>query len=325
MQSPELLVKRSFFATIVAQGRHPLTPMRVANDGSHAAKLAFRLVPPLLVHVTHLSVEGYYVVQGLLGVATLALLAWCFHHTGYSRAWSLAIVIGIASTYMGAVWFLDTQPYFDAIAASALLVALCARPPAAVFLVASVALWTDERALLALGVVALFHFGRRRANTWTVAAAVAAYLVVRLALGVRYGLTTGKSEIGPGVLIDYWRAMPLAITLALEGLWVIVGAGYWRALQARRWPIVAAGLLTLLSALVSVMVNDVTRSTVYMLPGVVVAVTQLVDLSPEQRRRLLGVPLAVCVLCPTAGFIVTTNAVLDHVGSFPPLPLRLIF
>jgi hypothetical protein len=321
-QAPALEVKRSFFATIVRQGNHLLRPLPVIDDASHEAKLAFRLVPPLLVHTLHLSVSEYYVVQGLLGVATLAGLAWLFHNVGYTRRDAALIVVGLAFTYMGAVWFVDSQPYFDAIAATVLVTAMCVRHPAVVFVAGSVALWTDERAILALGVVALFHLYRDRRNgALAAAAAFAAYVALRVFLGARYGLSTGKSEIGPSVLVDFWTAMPLAIALALEGLWVLLVVAYGTALRARQWTVVAAGVLTAGSLAAAVMVNDVTRSTVYALPGVVFAIAYLAD----KPRRPLTIGLVLCVVIPTAATIVTSGAVLDHVSFFYPVPVRLIF
>ncbi len=321
-QAPALEAKRTFFPTIVGQGRHPLTPLRVVSESSHEAKLAFRLVPPLLVHFGHLSVVGYYALQGALGVTTLAGLAWLFHHVGYTRKWAFGIVFALAFTYMGAVWFLDTQPYFDALAASALVLALCVPHPLAVFAAGSVALWTDERSILALGVVALFHLRHnRRDGTIAVGVALAAYVALRMFLGEHYGLSTGKSELGPAVLFEYWSAMPLAILLSLEGLWVILVAAYWSALRDRDWLVVGAGVLTAGSIAAAVMVNDVTRSTVYVLPGVVFGLVYLVN----KPRPPLRVGLALCVFIPTAGAIVTTGAIYSHISFFYPLPIRLIF
>lgn len=326
VQSPALIAYHAFFLKVAYQGDAPLTPLKVTTSSSHEAKLAFRLVPPLLIHVLDLSVVEYYVLQALLGIATLAGIAWLFHRAGYPRTWAAGMTIAIAFTYVGAVWFVDTQPYFDALAASALVLALCVLDPIVVFAGASVALWTDERAIPALGVVALFHLYRRhRRGAVAVGVAMVAYAALRLYLGRHYGLSTGKGEIGPRVFFDYWTAYPLAIALALEGLWVVIGIAYWRGLQKRNWLVVGAGVLTAASAAISVMVNDVTRSTVYMLPGIVFAVVWLADLPKAERDRLLFWPLVACVLCPTAATIVTSGALFSQVSCYYPLPLRLLF
>lgn len=322
-QAPALEVKRTFFEKVVAQGEHPLMPM-IVDEGSHEAKLAFRLVPPLLLRVSGLSVEGYYVVQALMGVATLAGLAWLFHRNGFPRRTALLLLVALSFTYVGAVWFLDTQPYFDAIAASALVAAMCVSHPAVVFLGGSIAMWTDERALLSLGVVALFHLHRRTpVAAWAVGAAVAAYAVGRLVLGARYGLSTGQADIGPRVLFDYWSGMPLPLVLALEGLWVALIASYWRALRRAQWLVVAAGALTAASLGVSIMVNDVTRSTVYALPGVVFALLQLLDEPEDRRRRILRAVVALCVVVPTTAAVIVSGSPFDHVTVMWPLPVRL--
>ncbi|MDP1795217.1 MAG: hypothetical protein Q8K63_13860, partial [Acidimicrobiales bacterium] len=312
---------RDFFAVIVEQGRNPLTPLAVMSESSHESKLAFRIVPPLLVDTFHLSVEGYYVLQGILGVATLAGLAWLFHHVGYTRRDAALLLVGLSLTFMGAVWFLDTQPYFDAIAVSALVLALCVPHPAAVFLGGSIALWTDERSILALGVVALYHLHRsRHGGAVAAGAAFTAYVALRLWLGHRYGLSTGRSEVGPGVFFDYGVALPVAMLLALKGLIVVLAVGYWWAIQDRQWLLVGAGALTAGSLAISMMVNDVTRSTAYVLPGVVVAIVSFVD----RPRKPLVIGLALCAL-PTITAIVATGAVIEPLTWFPPFPVRLLF
>ncbi len=319
-QAPALEIKRDFFAAVAAQGDHPFTPLDVPNEAVHAAKLAFRLVPPLLIRFGHLSVGSYYVVQAVLGLVSLAALAWLFNQIGYSRRLSFALVLGLAFTYMGSVWFVDTQPYFDAIAVSALVLALCVTHPALVFAGASLALWTDERSILALAVVALFHL-RRREQSAVVAAVVAlgAYIALRVYLGHRYGLSTGRSEIGPPVFLDYWRTMPLALALSLEALWALIVVGLINPMRDRDWIAWATGACATGSALIAVMVDDVTRSTVYLLPAVVMAAAYFVERPEPYRTRVIGSVTVLCVL------IVTTPAILDNFGPLYPLPIRLVF
>ncbi|MEY2467768.1 MAG: hypothetical protein QOF21_466, partial [Actinomycetota bacterium] len=183
LQAPPLELERSPFKTVIAQGAHPFTPMNV-DPSSHEGKLAFRLVPPLLARFGHLSPASYYLLQVVLGIATLSILAWLFHNLGYSRRVSFALVFALTFTYVGSVWFIDTHPYFDAIAASALVLAMAARQPVLVFLAASIALWTDERSILPVLVVALWHTHRRnRRGEIAVGIAIAGYLALRAYLG----------------------------------------------------------------------------------------------------------------------------------------------
>lgn len=318
-QAPALEIKRVFFATVAAQGDHPLSPLH-ARVGSHEEKLAFRLVPPLLVHFAHLSAGSYSLVQGVLGVATLSGLAWLFHHLGYSRRVSFALVFALAFTYMGSVWFVDTQPYFDAIAVSALVLAMGVTSPLIVVMGASVALWTDERSILALAVVALFHLRRReRGAVAAVGFAFAGYVALRAYLGHHYGLSTGKSEIGPSVFIKYWATMPVALLLSLEGLWGVIVVGLIRPMRDKDWVAWATAGCAAGSAIIAVMVDDVTRSTVYLLPAVVMAAGYLVERPEEGRNRVIAIATVLCVL------IVTTPVILDNFGPLYPLPIRLIF
>ncbi|MEY2468068.1 MAG: hypothetical protein QOF21_766, partial [Actinomycetota bacterium] len=107
--------------------------------------------------------------------------------------------------------------------------------------------------------------------------------------------------------------------LALEGLWLLVVAGVARAWLDRRWTsafpfaVCAAG-----SALASVMVWDVTRSTVYLLPVVVMAAAYLIDEPERTRTAVVGVCVALCVAVPTT-FVIGAGFSIAY-----PLLFRLV-
>nr|MBA2609336.1 hypothetical protein [Actinomycetota bacterium] len=151
------------------------------------------------------------------------------------------------------------------------------------------------------------------------AAALVAYIALRLYLGHQYGLSTGKSEVGPSVFFDHWATMPPALALSLEGLWGLLVIGLIRPMRERAWVAWATALCAAGSALTAVMVDDVTRSTVYLLPAVVMAAGYLVERPEPFRTRVIGYVTALCVL------IVTTPVIVDRFGPLYPLPVRLIF
>ncbi len=319
LQTPALELPSGFFARIQSQGDHPFLPMNV-SAASHEGKLAFRLFPPLLVRLMHLSPGSYYALQVALGIATLTLIAWLLSELGYSRRVSLALTLAFAFTYLGSVWFVDIHPYFDALAATALVMAMAVVNPVLAGLAMSAALWTDERAILPAVAVAVWHLNRRqKSGAVAVVVAVSLYAVLRLYLGHRYGLETGRSEMGLSVLHKYFSTMPIALVLALEGMWPLLAAGLTQGLFERRSLSLMLMASVLGSAVTSVMVDDVTRSTVYLLPAVLTSAAFLIREREPTRTTLVGVCVALCLLVPTTGVVQAGFTV------FYPLPLRILF
>src|SRR5262249_38139341 len=148
--------------------------------------------------------------------------------------------------------------------------------------------------------------------------ALVVYGIGRAYLGHHYGLSTGRGELGYSVLRKYISTMPIAITLALEGLWLVLIAGLVRGILDRSWHAWAIAVCAAGSAVIPVMVGDVTRSTVYLLPAVAIGAAFLVGESDRVKNSLLIVCVVTCVVMPT------TSVILNGFTIFYPLPLRLV-
>lgn len=298
------------------QGHDFFTPL--GPPGSHEAKRTFRLVPPILVRFLHLQPWTYFALQVALGVLTLALIARLVEGAGFSRREALAFAVALSSTIIGATWFADTRPLFDALALSALVFALATPNAVLVFVAVSAAVWTDERALIAAVSILVWHWLRERNRAAiATAAAVAMYGVVRYWLTVHYAIVVDRQWVGLSVLNPSIRYAPLALAISLEALWALLIVGLVAMVRSRRFQAIAIAAAALLASFVAVLVYDVSRSAAYLLPALIVVTAEGLRNSRLRRELLVGCAVA-CTLMPTA--IVTGYPAMP---SLLPLPAQV--
>lgn len=280
-----------------AQIEHPLTP-RAHDPAGHAAKTAFRLVAPGVAHVLGLGPAGLKLLEALCGVLLLALVALAAARTSGERSAAVLVTLLVASSFMGISAFVEHRGFFDAVALLGLALACAWRNPLAVAAGVSLACWTDERGAIAAPLVALLHFveapaerGAKRALDpccLAVALALGLYAGGRAWLGARYGLYTPLAGTGARYLVTQLNNLPLGLWTGLEGGWLLVlaaGVALWRA--GRRWLLVSAILAGGLVIGAAFSVWDITRSLIYLLPALFLALRLLREHEPAPARATL--------------------------------------
>uniref|UniRef100_Q01Y92 Glycosyltransferase RgtA/B/C/D-like domain-containing protein n=1 Tax=Solibacter usitatus (strain Ellin6076) TaxID=234267 RepID=Q01Y92_SOLUE len=269
---------------------------------SHEAKLTFRITVPLLARALHLGRSGMLALFALCGVFTLYLTLDLSYRIAHSRVAAAAICLGVACVWPGVLAFHQLLGgFYDAVALCLVLAAMRAPAPlaaAALFFGA----WTDERALLAAGLILVYAALRREfARTLAIAAAGITYVATRLYYTNVYSLHTSWDGVGLGVLLKNFNMAPLGVWTGLGGCWLIVAAGLWVLLARRRFALAMAYGLALTAVIaVALVVEDVTRSMAYALPAVFVALGALAESEPPVAiERLAAAGALVCALLPT--------------------------
>ena len=172
---------------------------------SYLAKKVFRLTVPVIIRIFHLNRAAVLVTQFLLGVLLLYFsfqLANRILRDPVSATWFTG---GIAFLYCGRTCFTEiTYTWFDGWAYFFLVMSCYFRRFSLVFLFATLAAWTDERALIVLPIAALFHqienagaerLRFRRLLTLNLSSvaiftALAIYAIIRVYLSYRYNMHT---------------------------------------------------------------------------------------------------------------------------------------
>lgn len=276
---------------------HPLTP-GAHDPASHAAKTAFRLVAPSLAHLLGLGPAGLKLLEVCCGLLLFVLVAVAAERTSGERRLAVLTTLLVASCFMGITAFVEHRGFFDGVALLGLALACAWRNPLAVLMGVSLACWTDERGALAAGLVALLHFSEAPAEAGAKRALDPCCLAVALALGLygagrawlaaRYGLQTPLAGTGAHYLVRQLNNLPLGLWTGLEGGWLLVlaaGVSLWRA--GRRallgCAVLAGGLV--IGAAFSVW--DITRSMIYLLPALFLALRLLREHEPAPARLTL--------------------------------------
>jgi hypothetical protein len=249
-----------------------------------------------------------------------------------SRRTAFTATLLLALTPLASAAFLsDYIHFFDGLVLMFVLLAVWLRrfwPAAVLFLLA---LWTDERAILAIGTAALIPLAGRlptglrtlaRQPLWQAAAlALVLTLAGRAILAGVYGLrlpTGDAAGVGPAILTDNFAHWPYAWVLGLESAWVLVAGGLsatW-AMGRRGWALLILGGLVAY-ILASHLVLDITRSMTYLMPLVLWALGAIHAAAPRWLPRRLG------LLALAAAFIPTVFFIQGAIWSYP-LPLMLL-
>jgi hypothetical protein len=258
---------------------------------SNEAKRGFRLVVPLFAHLTHSGLAGAHAFRFFMqGVLIVCVVVAAFKVCG-DRLAALALSLAVMGTYAGTSVWRDTCRWFDNCAHAFLALALAVRNPWLVSGALILAAFTDERALLVVPLIYLYHHfqdnGRR--TRLGVLASVPAYMLLRLVLGHVYNLHTPIAGVADLQIVAMnLQHLPTGIWFALEGGWVLVACALYCAF--RNQLTAPAALLLLGAALPSFAatgVIDFSRSASYAFPASFAAVALLHRSAPANPRPVL--------------------------------------
>lgn len=260
---------------------------------SGLSKKVFRLTVPIFIRVFHLNVNSVLILQYILGYGILFYSYRLSVRILSDVVIATFIVVGMAFIYFGRAAFVDViSIWFDAWAFFFLVLTLYCQKTYLIFIFASFAAWTDERALIALPIGVLFHqianlnqsysfktFVKINTKSFSVIVAIIGYLFVRYLLGKLYNMHTPiSSEAGVSFSeikrnIDF---IPLGIWTFLEGFWIIIIVGIVSTFIQKDYFLLSSLVIQLLiSTVVACCVYDITRSGAYVFPIVFVVLVYL--------------------------------------------------
>jgi hypothetical protein len=293
-------------------------------DGKNEAKRNFRIAVPLLAYLTHSGMTGVHVARFTLQAVLIICVLLAAERAAGDRLVALAAALAIAGTYTGTSVWRDVCRWFDNCTHAFLALALILRPPWLAGGAVVLAAFTDERALLIVPLLILFHWftGSPRRTLIGLAAGIPGYVAIRLAFALAFHLrmpTTGIAEWDiffintDNVVTGYW--------FALEGGWLLVAIAIWRGWASGRSRAgLALALATALPVVAAMGVGDFTRSAAYAFPAVLAALALLrrSDLiAPAELRTLAVVAAAVSLLTPNV-------FVMRNVFHESSVPVRLL-
>ncbi len=327
-----------FWEALSRQIDHPFTPQLHAAR-SHEAKIAFRLLPPLLGKLAPFASPNarlafLYALQHLFGGLFFYLIARLLARVSRDAVFAALFTFGLAFVYVGKSFFYEVYGLFDGTAYFFITWALFLRNPWLAFLVIQGAYWTDERGVVAAALVLLWHRWQRGETSLRALLRVDAlnaafvlsllgYLSLRWELGRWFGLTVplgGEADAGLAVVRGNLLFAVLAVVLTFEVYWLYFLAGF-RQILAQRQVVFALLMLAALGAqaLVSLSVLDITRSLAYVFPAIVWGAAVLARSERGGFLRKTAFALVALTI-----FIPTCKYVAPAFYWTVPLPLKLL-
>lgn len=302
----------------------------------HEPILAYRITTPLLAWLLGLRGFSGILLQYLAIPATLGLIYFAMARRTTRRI-ALLSTLGVACSYTF-IWT-NTKPGFpDSITHLAVAILLVTRHP--ILLVAATVLGTlnDERFVLAIPFLLLWHappgsFTALLKATW--AQALLFIFALTIVVAVRAGLTNGL--IGPGIVRpevydginkvasfrhgsphDGWHQYGVNILMSFRFLWLLIPIAL---LSMHHWAHRSIFALSLLLVIFSSgFVADVARSIGFAFPAFLLAAAAMAD-TAARPLRLLSVLVFLCLLTPA--FYVTGQTTSSALNVQLERPLAL--
>ncbi len=262
-------------------------------------------MPPLLARVFHLNRLGIWLLEVMLGLLLLIGAYHLLREALCDRTAALLTAHGLCFVYFGYAAIYDIAISFDPFAYAALVSAMWSRRSVVIAVCVLAGAFTDERFVLATGVVLLWHGWRAtggqglpglrvlllRPAPLALAAGVLAYGGLRLALITAFGLQTHTAAVGLECLRYHLlnEHLPLGLLTSLETYWLLLGAGVLTLLLARRWRELGLLLLALTPVVTAALiVFDPTRSLAYLTPATLLGAALARPALPLRAARQLA-------------------------------------
>lgn len=304
---------------------HPLSPSLLGDTKSHGAKIAFRLTAPLIAKLsgTHLIGNGkgvivVYIIQSLLLLPFFFLLIKTIKRY-VDNLTTLLFVVSFSAVYVTKAFFWDYDFWFDGYAYFFLMLSMYYTNKTGIFMASQFACWTDERAVIALYSIYIFHLLHEnnfittrlyeivkinlKNNSSVVLLSGLIYAIIRISLSYLFKLNT---PIGDGAdagfdLIPYQiNNRFIGIFLSFEGLWLIFLMALFTLITQRKYFLVLL-LLSIIGIhiLVAYSVFDITRSLSYAFPIFIICAVILSKNKLHKYDLVFYLSAIICLLIPT--------------------------
>lgn len=279
----------------------------------------FRLVAPIFVRVlgiSHISIV-LYGLQFLCGLLFFYMLTGFINDLVKDKAATLYAMLGIASIYLGACFFIDNGGYGDLFSYFFLFLGIYfARKPYLVFIFLSLAFWNDERAFVGSGLafVWLWWYPQFKANekikikfNWSMVVVILAwgawvagryYLMNVVGMKPTYN-PDGEFAIRIQQSLD---SLGFRLLWQFEGWWLLfllAGAILWTKKEYLALaPMFIAGAASTLSAMI---IYDSTRSGTFAFLTIFFCLAICKRYLTDRQLRLILLGIAIlCFLHPMA-------------------------
>jgi hypothetical protein len=306
------------------------------REVSHMANTQLRITVPLIAKLIGTrSKIVIFIIQEILGVAFLIITCLLSYRLTKDKVTAAIMTLSIGFVYAGKAAFVDIEGMLDSFAYFFLILALFTRFKPLILVSLLSAYFTDERALLASSLVAIFYFlefhelnkGRInfysfiKARVFYILLSWMVYFLIRFILFKLYGLHSPSS----GVVVPDIHQLGYIFWDGLQGFWLLVVFGVVYLMIERHYFIILLLTISFLVMVISTsMVYDFTRSIAYIFPIIFVALFLVQKaLSKFQIRKIVILTCLICFLCGDSYYVVYSPA--RYYRSIPIKAIEKVF
>ncbi|MBE9466236.1 hypothetical protein ACFP1I_25300 [Dyadobacter subterraneus] len=324
---------------------HPLSPSLLGDTKSHGAKIAFRLTAPLIAKLsgTHLIGKGkgvivVYIIQSSLLLPFFFLLIKTIKRFA-NNLMAFLLVVSFSAIYVTNSFFWDYDFWFDGYAYFFLMLSMYYTNKTGILIASQLACWTDERAVIALYSVYIFHLLNEnnfvttrlyevikinlKNNSSIVLLSGIIYATIRISLSYFLKLNTplGEGADAGFDLIPYQiNNRIIGVFLTFEGLWLIFLIALFTLISQRKYFLSILLLsITGIHILVAYSVFDITRSLSYAFPIFIICAAILAKNKLQKYDLIFYLSAIICILTPTQFLIFFPRNIPWTLASYPEI------
>lgn len=301
--------------TIILKSRDLTNPLKHITAYSWQSKKVFRITVPFLMKIFLLTPSFIIKLQIITG--------YFFYLLSYKLSLRLfrnplnatLFTITLSFLYIGkASVFEYLYTWFDGFSFFFLLAAMYYRKYYLIFLFSSLAAWNDERALIALSFVFLFHFQvnkrnnivlkdfiKLEKNSIVVLAAILCYIILRVFLSIKFHLFTPTAGANLEVFFNHKFIHCISgIVTFFEGFYTLLFFYFFYLIKNKDYNRLLINIIPLLTiSLTSLCVTDITRSGSFGFPLIFVSIQYLNHtIASSKLTKILSLSLIISLIIP---------------------------
>ncbi|MDR3695459.1 hypothetical protein [Mucilaginibacter sp.] len=297
------------FQDEINRADHILKPT-IYGKASHMANLQLRLTVPMIAKLIGTrSKIVIFIIQEILGVGFLIITCLLSYRITKDKVIAAILTLSMGFIYAGKAAFVDVEGFTDSYAYFFLVLALFTLNKPLILISLTLAYFTDERALLASSLIAVFYFlefldiNKGKIDFYSVIKSRVFYIIlswifcflIRFILFKLYGLNTPSSAV---VIPDFHR-LGYIFWDGLQGFWLLLAGGVLYLIIEKRFFILSLLILSFLVMVISTaMIYDFTRSIAYIFPIIFIALYLTEKaINKLQLRKLMIITCLICFLC----------------------------
>jgi len=323
--TPNFVIVKELWDPILIQSKAPFI-QRDYPAFSHAAKLAFRFIPAVIIGFLNLNVKGIIIWQYINGIMLFYLVGLVLEKITQNKLLAFNSMLITAFIFTGKVSFINFKDTFDSLILCLILITFIYSNGLLLFTTIICMGFIDERGLISSGFILIFQLLfqkniklKLKIISYIIGAWLC-YFTIRIILNKLYGLSTSTEGVDLKILALNLNFVPLAIWQAFEGAWLIIILFFSILFKEKKWLFIFTITQLCITMFIAFLVIDVTRSLVYTFPILIISIKYLHEhLNKEYLNRLVLKSMLLCLIYPA--YCAGGNQ--NYWNK--PLPVKLLF